>query len=380
MKDWGGTRSYHLAKAMAGAGHEVHLITSHNTPETKIENIEGITVYYLPLKYEQSYSPLNKLQSYIKFFFSSYRQASKIKNADLVYATSTPLSVGFTALILKKGRGLKYVFEVRDLWPEVPIALGIIKNWLVKAILKKITKSIYKNASFIISLSPGITEGIKKYHVKTPVNELSNFADTHLFRPVSENIELKNKHLLNGELGIVHFGAIGRINHLDFFLDAAAASLKENLPLKFFIIGDGSERTRLENEKSRKGLSNLIFINAVPKEQMNDWLSIMAFSYISVANTPVLSTNSANKLYDSLAAGKICITNIEGWQQEMLEKENCGFNANPLFTEEFIKKIKPFIENETLRKTYSENARRIAESRYSEEVISGKLIKLLADI
>ena len=81
---------------------------------------------------------------------------------------------------------------------------------------------------------------------------------------------------------------------------------------------------------------------------MPDWLSIMDFSYIAVRNIPILSTNSANKLYDSLAAGKICITNIEGWMQRMLEKERCGLNTDPLNPSSFIEKIKPFLENEEM--------------------------------
>jgi len=377
LKDWGGTRSYYLAKAMMNAGHEVHLITSHNDTKKKIEDVDGIKVYYLPLKYEQVYSPLRKLQAHIQFIFSSYGQAAKIKNVDLVYATSTPLTVGITAIMLKKRRRLKYIFEVRDLWPEVPIALGIIKNGLIKNILFDLTKRIYKNASAIVSLSPGITDGIKRYSLPTSIYELPNFADTNLFHPTLEDADLKKQYLPNGEFGIVHFGAIGRINHLDFFLDAAEASLKENLPLIFFIIGEGSEKDRLEKEKQSRGIKNLILIPPVPKEQINTWLSIMTFSYISVANIPVLSANSANKLYDSLAAGKICISNIEGWQQEMLEREQCGFNANPLKPEEFLQKIKPFLENETLRKTYSTNARSVAEREYSEIVIAARLIRLL---
>ena len=202
---------------MVRAGHEVHLITSHNYKTFHLVNIEGIRVYYLPLKYKQEFSPFKKVQAYCRFAYEAHKEARKIKGADLVYATSTPLTVGVIALLLRKMNGSEYLFEVRDIWPEVPIALGVIKNGLLKKILYGVTRAIYENASAIISLSPGITEEIRKYKTQTPIYELSNFADTGLFRPMPAKDDLKKTYLTQREIGIVHFGAVGRVNHLDYF-------------------------------------------------------------------------------------------------------------------------------------------------------------------
>ena len=383
--EWGSTRPYHLASAMAAAGHEVHIICGHNASKKKAESINGFTVHYPPAKYEQGYGVIKRGWVFLKFAYRAYKEAKEIINVKsktqnvklktLVYASSTPLTVGITALMLKKYTSVPFIFEVRDLWPEAPIEMGIIKNAYIIKQLHNLAKKIYKNASAIISLSPGISEGIRKYEYDAPLYELSNFSDTELFKPEITDEFLRTKYLKPGEKGVIYFGALGVANHLEYMLDIAEKA--KEIPLHFFIVGDGSEKEKLMQIANSKKLDNVTFLPPLPKNELPALLSIMDFSYISFLNLPVLTTCSPNKLFDSLAAGKICITNTRGWMKDLLEKEECGFYANPEKPEEFIDKITALLHDENNMKVLKNNARRIAEEKYSERVICDKVVEVI---
>ena len=216
---------------------------------------------------------------------------------------------------------------------------------------------------------------IKNYYVNTPIHEISNFSDTEQFKPLSKNKELTKKYLNDNEKGVIYFGAIGIANHLEYLLDIAEKS--KGLPLKFFIVGDGSEKERLMQLAKQKGLENITFLPPVPKNELPQLLSIMDFSYVSFLNLPVLTSCSPNKLFDSLASGKVCITNTKGWMKDLLEKEECGFYADPENPQDFIDKIMPFLEDENVMQSHKGKARIIAENKYSETVMCGKLMELI---
>src|SRR5690606_38032451 len=158
----GGTRSYWISQELIKNGHTVTMLTTSKTIKGNIEKgkVDGINVIYLKVNYSQKMSILRRLLSFVNFMLKSTLIAFKEKNVDLVISTSTPLTVGFPALVLKKLKNIPYVFEVRDLWPEVPIQMGGLKNKISIKMALWFEKSIYKNASHIITLSPGMQEGV----------------------------------------------------------------------------------------------------------------------------------------------------------------------------------------------------------------------------
>jgi glycosyltransferase involved in cell wall biosynthesis len=381
--EWGSTRSYYLAKALTEAGHEVILLTAYSGAK-KAEAYQGFTIYYLPVDYKQEFSFGKRVWAFLKFAMAAYKAAKSIIDSDnsptLLYASSTPLTVGLVALALKFGTGTPYLFEVRDLWPEVPVAMGAIRSAILKGLLFKGAKKIYAGAEAIISLSPGITKGILKYKPVRTIYELSNFSDTEHFFPTELLEGDRRKYLEEGEKGVIYSGAIGKANHLEYLVEIARESEKVQLPLRFFIVGDGSEKERIEKMARGYSITNITFLPFLPKTEMPRLLNIMDFSYISYLNVVELGTGSPNKLFDSLASAKVCIVNSEGWMRAMVESEECGFYVDPSKPEEFLEKIAPFLDDEGLLKKYKQNARHVAERSYSRELICGKLLGIVNEI
>lgn len=373
----GPLRSYYLAKGLVEKGFEVEMITSYTGKKKLIKNIEGINVHYLPISYDNGMNFKRRVISFLKFMYLSVDEASTIRNVDLCYATSTPLTVGMAAIKIKERFDIPYIFEVRDLWPEAPIQLGAIRNpWLLRY-TQDMEQRIYDNANKIVTLSPGMYEGVAAKVQNKIISMIPNMSDVDFFQPEEKKPELESIFGTPGKFVVSYFGAMGKANQLEYLLDSAETSLTRELPLKFFVVGEGAERERLHEQSKKRNLSNVEFLPFMNKEEIKKLLNVTDAAYISFANKPILETNSPNKFFDALASGKMVVTNTKGWIRDLSEENKCGFYINPEKPTEFADKITPFIENKHHLRTYQKNARNLGERNFSKNKQIEKLASLL---
>ena len=182
----GPCRSWFIAKSMVENGHKVVLISGHNQNKRLIKHIDGIEVRYIPNLYKNDFGFYRRALSFFSFLLKAFFESLKIK-ADLVYASSTPLTVGCIALLLFKLKKKPYVFEVRDVWPKAPIELGYINHAWPKKLLYRLEKKIYQHAEKIIALSPPMEEHVLKITPEKPVRVIPNMSDLNLFSPLLEH-------------------------------------------------------------------------------------------------------------------------------------------------------------------------------------------------
>src|SRR5690554_6730811 len=294
----GGTRSYWIAQALLKKGHNVVMITSsNNIKDRKITKIiDGIEVIYIKEKYNQSMSNFRRLISFVGFMIKSTLTALKQKNIDLVFATSTPLTVGFSALIMKWLKNKPYIFEVRDLWPEVPIQMGAMNNKFIQKFAVLFEKTIYQNAEHVIALSPGMRKGVLKYIEKEKTSMIPNMSKIDQFYPRIKNEELAKKIGLRKEtFKVVHFGALGIANGADTIIESARL-LKNDDTVEFIFIGGGSTEEQLKSLCSGYGLTNVVFLGRYPMKDTSEIVNICDVSIVSFKDIPILYTNSPNKL------------------------------------------------------------------------------------
>ena len=360
---------------MVNVGHHVEMITSHNRNQYIRKDIEGITVHYLPITYYNHFGYLRRLYAFLLFAQKAYHLGKKLKNIDLAYVTSTPLTVALTALRLKHKKRTPYVFEVRDLWPEAPIRLGEIRNVFIKAISRKLELTAYRKAESIVTLSPGIYEHVSNLLPGKSVYLCPNFSDCTFFqRTDRKNETLLKKHGIMNAFVISYFGAIGKVNALEYFLDLVKVSEDHEMDIKFFLIGDGAKLTRLRKLAEHRKLKTIEFIPHMDKLGLKEYLSISDAAYISFINNPVMELNSPNKFFDALASGKLIITNTKGWIRDLIEENECGFYMDPDSPEEFITRIKPFM-NKLKLQIQQGQARHLAEESFDKD----KQVKKLLD-
>ena len=374
----GGTRSYWLAKKLVDSGFNVTLYTtSDNLNEKKvIKIVDGIKVVYIKLPYSQRMNISQRLYSFLNFMFKASFFALKEKNIDLIFATSTPLTVGFPALVLKKIKKIPYIFEVRDLWPEVPIQMGGLKNKLLQKLAIFFEKTIYKNAKYIIALSPGMYDGVIKYVSSNKVSMIPNMSKIDEFWPRRNNLKLVNKlGLKDSSFKIIHFGALGLANGIGSIIETAKL-LKDNSSIEFVFIGGGSLEKSLIKQCKKYNLTNVHFLGKFNMKETSEIVNFCDISMVSFLNIPILYTNSPNKLFDSLSAGKPIIVNSAGWTKDLVEKNKCGYYVNPSTHQELEEKILFLKENPEIVHEMGKNSRKLAEDVYDISLLTNQFLDI----
>lgn len=375
----GGTRSYWLAKKFIEEGHTVTMLTTSSSGDSKTEykTIDGINVVYLKVPYHQNMSVFLRLKSFISFMFKSTLLALKEEKVDIVLATSTPLTVGFPALVLKIIRKIPFIFEVRDLWPEVPIQMGGLNNKLLQKLAIKFEKSVYKNANHIVALSPGMADGVLRYVPENKVSIIPNMAKIDLFWPRKRNKKIQIKlGIKSDSFKIIHFGSLGLANGVMSILKVAE-KLKNDNYLEFVFIGGGSLEADLKEYCKEKNLRNVHFLGTFSLNETSEIVNLCDVSIVSFQDLPILYTNSPNKLFDSLSAGIPIIVNSAGWTKELVESNECGIYVNPNKPEQLVGAIKLLRENQDLKNRLGINSRILAETKYDKSILCNKYAKLL---
>jgi glycosyltransferase involved in cell wall biosynthesis len=338
-QEGGGIRSWYLAKALVDAGHQVEFISSH-TELDNLQVIDGIRVHYLRIPYDNSYGFIRRLWVYGLFVLKARKKAQEIGKADLAYVMTTPLTTGFIATWIKRKLGIPYFFEVGDLWPDVPVQMGVIKNSFLKKWLFQKEKEFYDEADKVIALSPDIQKNIES-KTSTPVVMIPNMADTSFFKPSFRKDEISAEH----QLKILYCGAHGQANQLEFLIEAARMSQK--LPIHFTLMGAGSEKKRIM--KLADGLSNVNFLDHGGKEDVRDTIQAHDAMYISFQNLPMLHTGSPNKFFDALASGKMIISNLSGWTAHLIQNHELGFSYSGNNPRGFTEAIRTFLNLDKLQ-------------------------------
>ncbi len=182
----GSTRSFEIGRRLAAAGHQVDIVTSWQEPTSQTgwftTDVAGMRVHWLPVRYSNHMSYLARMAAFFKFAIRAAGRARRIPG-DVVFATSTPLTIAIPAVYTARRRGIPMVFEVRDLWPELPIAVGALQNPLLRGAARVLERWSYRNSAAIIALSPGMAEGIVRTgYLREKVAVVPNASDLELFR------------------------------------------------------------------------------------------------------------------------------------------------------------------------------------------------------
>jgi glycosyltransferase involved in cell wall biosynthesis len=364
----GAVRSYYLAKSLVDHGIETVVITAaHYDTHYRKETIDGIEIHYLPIPYDNSFGFYKRSLSFVQYIWQAPRLAKKLGDVTICYAISVPLTVGIAARRISARHKIPFIFEVGDLWPEAPIQMGFIKNRLFQNVLYNLEKKIYAAAKSIVALSPAIASDVRRKAPGKTIHLIPNMSDTDFFKPAPKDAALVQKFNTAGKFVVSYIGAIGMANGLEHFVLCAKASADAGLPVHFFLCGEGAFLDRIKNKVRDSHLKNFSILPFQNREGVREILNVTDASFVSYRPVPVLETGSPNKYFDGLAAGKLIVVNFGGWIREEIESNGCGIFVKPDSPEDFVTKINPFLKDEILLRQHQQNARRLAEKKYSRQ-------------
>lgn len=384
-KEPGGTRSYWISRKLIEHGHEVTMLTSSATVNKNATkgnvNIDGIDVIYLNIPYHGSMPIKQRFIAFLKFALITSKRVLTSRDFDLIIATSTPLTVGIPALVGQIFKGIPYIFEVRDLWPEVPIQMGGLKNKQAIKLAQWLEYQIYKRAKHIIALSPGMKDGVLSKGIpEDKVNMIPNMSKPDAFWPrEKDNGLIERLGLQKNSFKVTYFGALGLANGLDYILDAAEI-LKDERDIEFLFSGGGGAEQDFKNQCEERELTNVHFLGNFPMNILSEIVNLADVTLVTFMNLPILATNSPNKLFDSLSAGKPIIVNSNGWTKALVEENKCGLYTDPLDPSDLARKIHYLKDRPQLCVEMGRNSRRLALEEYDQDILCTKFAKVVDNL
>lgn len=382
----GGTRSYEMARRMVAAGHEVHMVTSYREENSNKKgwfttNESGIQVHWYPVPYSNHMSFFQRIKAFFSFAFAARKKAASLQ-ADVVFATSTPLTIALPAVFTARKLKVPLVFEVRDLWPEMPIAMGALKNPVLQFAAKQLERWAYRNSATVVALSPGMKEGVVKtgYPAKQ-VAVIPNSSDNVEFKYNSDAAKQfrAERTWLGDKPLLIYAGTFGKMNSVTYMVELAVELKKLNSDIKILLVGEGAEKTNVISEaKAAEVFETILFVeNPIPKKDIPALLSAATMASNLVADLPEARANSANKFFDTLAAGKPILLNHGGWMHDLVKAHDCGLamwqQPIELVAQELHDKMN---DSEWLSKA-GIAARTLAEQEFDRDKLANQLMEVL---
>jgi glycosyltransferase involved in cell wall biosynthesis len=291
---------------------------------------------------------------------------------DLIFATSTPLTAGIPGVVGKVLRRRRFVFEVRDLWPELPRAMGVIRNPVILCLMSILEWCCYRSADRCIGLAPGIVDGIAKRGIpRSRIDLIPNAADIELFKPGSNRSP-------GPHIRVVFTGTHGIANGLDAVLDAAGElQRRRDDRIQISMIGDGKLKAALKSRAQTEGLSSVTFVDPLPKTALASILSDADVGLMILANVSAFSYGtSPNKFFDYLASGLPVICNYPGWVSDLIAEHQCGIAVAPSDAGAFADALQALASDPVRRQTMGMNALALAK-RFDREVLAEQFVDIL---
>jgi glycosyltransferase involved in cell wall biosynthesis len=354
----GGTRSYEFARRFVERGHRVRMVTAGD----QSQDVDGIAVIgvrgaYSNYMHATSMSYPARMAAFARFAAGATVAALRGPRPDVIYATSPPLTMALPALAASLRWRAPLVFEVRDLWPEAPIQMGALRNPLAQRLARALERFVYARSARLIALSPGIQAALPP--ARTTL--VPNSADLDLFHPAPPPA---------GPFQVAYFGAMGEANDLAAAVEAAA--LVPDVP--FVLMGDGKRRAELE----RAAPPNVSFRSG-SKADVARLAAESSACLTLFKDVPVLATNSPNKLFDTFAAGRAAIVNMDGWMRELVERNEAGVYVRAGDARDLAEKVAWLRDHADEAERMGRNARTLAEREFGRDELAARALAVLEE-
>lgn len=372
----GGSRPYEFARRMAAAGHEVTMICGRD--EAMDKTVDGIHVRRLAIPYRNEMSKRERITSFLNFLVRASAVSARVP-ADVIYASSTPLTVAVPGIVAKFTQRAPLVAEIRDLWPEVPIKLGYLNNPVAIFLAKQLEKAFYAASSEVVALSPSMADGVKEVAPKKRVTVIPNASDFERFDiPAEQRAAFRKEQGWGDDVVAVYAGGFGMSYQLEWLVDLATQLRRDGVKnVRFVLLGQGSDSDALYQRARDAGLdADAMFLGRQPKEDVAKYVSAADIALSPLRDDPCLEGNSLNKVFDAMAASRPVVFNHGGWLEEAATENDAGWRLSrdiPTAAKRFAEIIS---DRDEMRAAGQRN-RELGEKRFARDSLYNQLIEVL---
>ena len=286
--------------------------------------------------------------------------------------SSGPITVGLAGILARMLRKRRVIFEARDVWPDTAIQLGFLTKKISCVAAHFFESLCYKSSHKIIALSPDMKDIIstRTQHISV----ISNACDLDVFSPNRKPTE-KIRTFSAEKFIVIYSGTMGLANNVQEIVEIAGLMQKINRMVQFILLGDGKESEQIRQQITHRHIGNVHMLGNRPKYEVADWYSVSKISLCCFSDLPILSTNSPNKFFDSLAAGRPILNNTRGWIKKLLEDHDCGFSYEPGAYRQAVDLINYLVNHQQKLNEMSQNARVLAEKHFSRDLLANRYME-----
>lgn len=386
-----GTRSLDVSRHMVRLGHKVTMICGlldvsglKPMPWYRLfrrEKLEGIHLIVCNVPYTNHMGAMKRIGAFLWFaFLATIAAVFMTRRPDLVFATSTPLTVGIPGYLTGRLRRIPFIFEVRDIWPEAFVISGELKPGLMVNVAQRLEEFLYNRAERILLVSPGFEERlVERGFLRGKMKTILLGADGDLFRDAQPDPEFRRRYGLEGKTLSIFTGAHGPSNGLDYVM-AAAEHLKDRGDIAFVFLGEGREKPRLKELAREKGLTNTLFLDAVPKTALPGILTSCDIGLMILLHVGRPRPVTPNKIFDYMFAGLPSVVNFPGCTWEMVERDGAGVGSDPLDPGDLARRVAHWADHPDERKRIGAHSRDVAYAKYSRDAIAEQLLGAFGDV
>jgi colanic acid biosynthesis glycosyl transferase WcaI len=390
-------RADELSRHWASAGHDVTVLTGFPNHPTGVvpagyrakfrrlvfrERINGVMVvrtWLLPFPNRKSHE---RILNYSSFAASAAATGLSISCPEVVIATSPQLLVGLSGWWLARCKGVPFVFEVRDLWPESLAAVGVgTKNsWLHKS-LARIAGFLYRSADRVVVVSPAFKDHLIE-HWQVPQEKISvveNGVETDLFSP-RPTAELRKHLAADNEFIVSYIGTLGLAQGLETILDAAALAQETHPRVLFLMVGEGAEKEHIIAQAHARGLQNVRFVDQQPREKIPDYICASDACLVLLKKTELFKTVIPSKMLEFMSCARPVILGVEGQARTILEEASAGLSTEPENSAALLQAIHRLADDSGLAQTLGQNGREYILRRFSRRQTALHYLRLLDEL
>jgi glycosyltransferase involved in cell wall biosynthesis len=369
----GGTRSYEFARRLVERGHEVHMIAGEpDGDRARISTESGIVVHWLPVSYDNSMTYRRRLWAFIGFVCRAAAVAGRLRH-DLVFATSTPLTVAIPGAYAALRRRVPMVLEVRDVWPELPIAVGALGSPVSRWAAHRLEAWAYHRAAHVIALSPGMADSIRRRFADVAVTVVPNSSDRALFAEADRaGVLLRGvTPWLKDRPLVLYAGTLGLVNGVDYLVRMAARLADTDPDVRIVILGDGGMRDEVRGLAAELGVldQNLFMLGPVAKVEVVAFFGACDLAVSVFVNIPELGDNSPNKVFDAFAAGRPVAVNHGGWIAELIAASGAGLVLPPEDPRGAAAAVAAFVRDRAACRAARTAAYALARDRFDRDLL-----------
>jgi glycosyltransferase involved in cell wall biosynthesis len=377
------TRAYEFARRWVEAGDEVTIVTSvyyksDIQPDSFVTRrlIDGIDVRIINIPISNKQSVLQQSWTFIQYAAVSCWYAITLP-ADLVLASSGPITIALPGLVARYLRRRRFVFEVRDIWPEGAVQLGLLKNRAVIRVLRWFEHFCYRSSQVTVALSEGMKSWIEDNYGFRRLEVVPNASDNDL----AESETRSDFALPNWALGrkvVVYAGALGLMYECDQLIEIATHWQELGISgIELVVIGTGADHQRLAQIAQEENLTALHFLGQQPRHEVFRWLSSSLCVLSLFRRLPFFDTCSPNKLFDAFAAGRPIIQDTQGWMKQLIEREQCGITVPRGDTRAMAEAIVRLAEDPEYCERLAANSRRVGREQFGRGLLAARMRQIL---